>query len=85
MYLYGANPDELDHLGTTLQRQIDAVQGVISTVSGVLASTTWMGPGATIAFRPSGKAPSRAPSSGSTKPSRLPAGTASSAAPPCAR
>ena len=30
MYLYGANPDELDHLGTTLQRQIDAIQGVLA-------------------------------------------------------
>lgn len=44
MYLYGANPDELDHLGMTLQRQIDAVQNVTATVSGVLSSTTWMGP-----------------------------------------
>jgi hypothetical protein len=44
MYLYGANPDELDHLGTTLQHQIDTIQGVVGTVGGVLGSTTWMGP-----------------------------------------
>ena len=44
MQLYGANPDELDHLGTTLKRQIDTIQGVIGTVGGVLGSTTWMGP-----------------------------------------
>jgi uncharacterized protein YukE len=44
MHLYGANPDELDHLGTTLQRQIDTIQGVLATVGGVLGGTTWMGP-----------------------------------------
>ncbi len=44
MNLYGANPDELDHLGTTLKRQIDTIQSMISSVGGVLGSTTWMGP-----------------------------------------
>jgi uncharacterized protein YukE len=42
--LYGANPDELDHLGATLRRQIDAIDGVLATVGGVLSGTTWMGP-----------------------------------------
>jgi uncharacterized protein YukE len=42
--LYGANPDELDHLGTALSRQIDAIEGVIATVSAALGGTTWMGP-----------------------------------------
>ena len=44
MNLYGANPDELDHLGTTLKRQIDSIQSVLSSVGGVLGGTTWMGP-----------------------------------------
>jgi uncharacterized protein YukE len=44
LHLYGANPDELDRLGTTLKQQIDTIQGVLGTVGGVLASTTWMGP-----------------------------------------
>ena len=44
MSMYGANPDELEHLGLTLTRQIDAVNGVLGTVGGVLRSTTWMGP-----------------------------------------
>jgi hypothetical protein len=42
--LYGANPEELDHLGTTLRRQIDAVEGVIAAVAGALGGTTWLGP-----------------------------------------
>jgi uncharacterized protein YukE len=42
--LYGANPDELDRLGATLTRQIEAIGAVINDVSGVLAGTTWMGP-----------------------------------------
>ena len=44
MNLYGANPDELDHLGTTLKRQIDSIQSVLSSVGGVLGGTKWMGP-----------------------------------------
>jgi hypothetical protein len=42
--LYGANPDELDHLGTTLRRQIDAIGSVIAAVGAALSGTTWMGP-----------------------------------------
>ena len=42
--MYGADPDQLDHLGTTLTRQIDAITTVMSTVSGVLGGTTWTGP-----------------------------------------
>jgi uncharacterized protein YukE len=42
--LYGANPDELEHLGATIRRQIDAIEGVLATVSSVLSGTTWMGP-----------------------------------------
>jgi uncharacterized protein YukE len=42
--LYGANPDELEHLGLTLKRQIEAINGVLGSVGGVLRSTTWMGP-----------------------------------------
>jgi len=44
MSLYGANPEELDHLGATLTRQIDAIATVMSNVSSVLAGTTWVGP-----------------------------------------
>jgi uncharacterized protein YukE len=42
--LYGANPEQLEHLGTTLKRQIESITGVMSTVSSVLSGTTWMGP-----------------------------------------
>jgi hypothetical protein len=42
--LYGANPEQLEHLGTTLKRQIDAINGVTSTVGSVLSGTTWLGP-----------------------------------------
>lgn len=44
MAMYGANPDELEHLGATLRRQMDALQGVVGAVTGVLAGTTWVGP-----------------------------------------
>jgi uncharacterized protein YukE len=44
MSLYGANPDQLEHLGTTMQRQREAVDGIVATVSSVLGGTTWMGP-----------------------------------------
>ena len=44
MTMYGANPDELAHLGTTLTRQIDAVGQVVGSVDGVLDTTTWHGP-----------------------------------------
>ena len=42
--LYGANPDQLEHLGTTLKRQIEAINSVMSTVTSALSGTTWMGP-----------------------------------------
>jgi uncharacterized protein YukE len=41
---YGANPDELDHLGLTLTRQIDTIGAVLTDVSAVLLGTTWVGP-----------------------------------------
>jgi hypothetical protein len=44
MSMYGANPDELEHLGHTLRRQIEAISSVSSTVGGVLGGTTWVGP-----------------------------------------
>ncbi len=42
--MYGADPDQLQTLGTTLKRQIDAINGVMSSVSSLLGSTTWQGP-----------------------------------------
>jgi len=42
--MYGADPDQLQTLGTTLKRQMDAVNGVMSSVSSVLGNTTWQGP-----------------------------------------
>ena len=44
MSLYGANPEQLEHLGTTLKRQVESINGVMSTVSSVLSGTTWTGP-----------------------------------------
>ena len=44
MTMYGDNPEQLTHLGTTLTRQIDAIVQVMATVDGVLAGTTWQGP-----------------------------------------
>jgi len=44
MTLYGANPDELERLGTTLHQQIAAVDAVTAVVTQTLAGTTWMGP-----------------------------------------
>lgn len=44
MTMYGANPEELAHLGSTLTRQIDAIGQVMSTVDGVMNATTWQGP-----------------------------------------
>jgi len=44
MTMYGANPEQLTTLGTTLTRQIDTIAQVMSTVDGVLAGTTWQGP-----------------------------------------
>ncbi|HEX9259287.1 MAG TPA: hypothetical protein VF855_07095 [Acidimicrobiales bacterium] len=44
MTLYGANPDELDHLGATLRRQISSIEAVVAQVGSALAGTTWIGP-----------------------------------------
>lgn len=44
MSMYGANPEQLAHLGRTLTQQIDAITQVMSTVDGVLSGTTWHGP-----------------------------------------
>lgn len=44
MTMYGANPDQLNNLGLTLNRQIDAIIQVMSTVDSVLNGTTWQGP-----------------------------------------
>jgi uncharacterized protein YukE len=42
--MYGADPDQLQALGTTLKRQREAVSSVLSQVSGVLGTTLWQGP-----------------------------------------
>jgi uncharacterized protein YukE len=44
MSMYGANPEQLEHLGATLRQQVAAIDALVATVSGVLAGTTWMGP-----------------------------------------
>jgi uncharacterized protein YukE len=44
MSMYGANPEQLTNLGTTMNRQIDAIGTVMSTVDGVLNGTAWQGP-----------------------------------------
>jgi uncharacterized protein YukE len=44
MTMYGANPEQLADLGTTLTRQIDTITGLMATVDGVLGATTWQGP-----------------------------------------
>ena len=44
MTMYGANPEQLTHLGSTLNRQIDTIAQLMSTVDGVLNGTTWQGP-----------------------------------------
>ncbi|HYN31378.1 MAG TPA: WXG100 family type VII secretion target [Ilumatobacteraceae bacterium] len=44
MTMYGANPEQLTTLGTTLTRQIDTIAQLMSTVDGVLNGTTWQGP-----------------------------------------
>lgn len=44
MSLYGANPEQLARLGTTLKHQMEAINTVMSTVSSVLGATTWLGP-----------------------------------------
>ncbi len=44
MTMYGANPEQLASLGRTLKQQIDPIQSLTSTVSSVLAGTSWTGP-----------------------------------------
>jgi uncharacterized protein YukE len=44
MAVYGAVPEELDHLGSTLKRQIEPIGAVMSQVTSVLQGTTWTGP-----------------------------------------
>jgi uncharacterized protein YukE len=44
MTMYGANPEQLTNLGSTLNRQIDTISQVMSTVDGVLNATAWTGP-----------------------------------------
>ena len=42
--MYGANPEQLTALGRSLQRQIEAIDGVTSTVTAALGGTSWTGP-----------------------------------------
>jgi hypothetical protein len=42
--IIGADPDQLSHLGLTLTRQREIVDGVLTTVSAVLDGTSWTGP-----------------------------------------
>jgi len=44
MTMYGANPEELRSLGSSLTDQIGSIDAVMSTVDGVLNGTTWTGP-----------------------------------------
>jgi len=44
MLMHGADPEQLTNLGTTLNRQIDSITQLMSTVDGVLNGTTWQGP-----------------------------------------
>lgn len=44
MSFIGADPHQLASLGRSLQRQIDALDQVVSTVTSALAATEWTGP-----------------------------------------
>lgn len=44
MTVYGANPQQLNALGTTLTRQVSAIESVSATVTSALSGTTWTGP-----------------------------------------
>ena len=44
MTMYGANPEQLNALGRSLQHQIEAIDSVTSAVSAALGGTTWTGP-----------------------------------------
>ncbi|MEI7618395.1 MAG: hypothetical protein WCK14_07215 [Actinomycetota bacterium] len=44
MSMYGANPEQLARLGSTLKHQIDTINTLVSTVTSALGGTTWVGP-----------------------------------------
>ncbi len=44
MTMYGANPDQLAQLGSTLSRQIETVEQMTRTVDAALDGTVWQGP-----------------------------------------
>ena len=44
MTMFGAHPDQLAALGQNLQRQIESINSMLSTVTSALAGTTWVGP-----------------------------------------
>jgi Proteins of 100 residues with WXG len=44
MPMFGANPEQLESLGRNLQRQIENVNAITSTVTSALGGTTWVGP-----------------------------------------
>ena len=44
MPMYGANPEQLATLGSTLRKQMGPIDSLVSTVSSVLSGTMWEGP-----------------------------------------
>jgi len=42
--MYGANPEQLARLGSTMKHQIDTINTLVSTVTSALGGTTWVGP-----------------------------------------
>ena len=44
MTMYGANPEQLTTLGTTLKQQVPPIETLVRTVTSVLAGTMWEGP-----------------------------------------
>lgn len=44
MTMYGANPEQLASLGSTLKQQIAPIDSLVATVTSVLGGTTWVGP-----------------------------------------
>lgn len=44
MSMFGANPDELHALGTTLKQQIAVVDSIIRSVDGPVGTIAWSGP-----------------------------------------
>ena len=44
MSMYGANPEQLARLGSTLKHQIDTINTLVRTVTSALGGTTWVGP-----------------------------------------